>query len=813
MYAKLLASLENAHTGKQIKEKKEMFFRILKNELKRKRTMNMILFLFIAMATMFLASSVSNLITVTGAIDYFIEVSNVPDRFVIALSETEHDVIEEYLAECESVSEYEVIHTYNVTNERISIVEAADTEQTRYERTNTLCVQAVNDDFMRVYDADDKPLTLREGEIALPKLEAEANHLQVGDKVSIIVGEVEQEFTVRAITKDVVFGSAMMGFKRALICEADFERFANQENQIQTNIYCINDNGEEFQSDWQNQNFNIISMIEKETVSMAYVMDMLVAAILIVVSICLILIAFMVLRFTIVFTLQEDFREIGIMKAIGLKDAGIKGIYLIKYFGIAVFAAILGMAASFPFGEMLLKQTIVNLVVENTKQNMILHCVCAVIVVGVVLLFCNSSANRLKKFSAIDAIRNGSNGERYQAKSRMRLWKRQYMKPGFYMACNDILSNPKRFLVLAVTFCLGTLLILIPLSALHTLTGKNIVSLFSMAPSDVYINNGKADDYMAEKSLERILEDLDQVETILHENDMDAKVGTDIGYMIPCYSNDKEKMVSYLTMQEAGSWDRSYVVLEGREPEAKDEIIITDITAKEMDVVIGDMITFQYADGEEQFIITGIYQSMMNMGNGFRVSRKAEMDQNYMAGMLCIQVEVEDMESDEVYQRIIEIFPEYEVWQSQEFIDDMTGNISDIVQSVIYLLTVVVLVINALITALMMKAMIERERGDIALLRSIGFSNRKIRVWQVERVLLLLVTSIILGALLSKLLAPYTMGPIFAMMGANKIQLEVRMVEAYVIYPLILLFVTGMVTCLCSLEVKKIDAREVNNVE
>ena len=150
-----------------------------------------------------------------------------------------------------------------------------------------------------------------------------------------------------------------------------------------------------------------------------------------------------------------------------------------------------------------------------------------------------------------------------------------------------------------------------------------------------------------------------------------------------------------------------------------------------------------------------------------------------------MQIEVEEMESDEVYERVQEIFPGYEVWQSQEFIDDMTGNISEIVQAVIYLLTVVVLVINALITALMMKAMIERERGDIALLKSLGFSNRKIRVWQIERVLLLLVTAIVSGALLSKLLAPYTMGPIFAMMGANKVQLEVRMIEAYVIYPMI----------------------------
>ena len=125
----------------------------------------------------------------------------------------------------------------------------------------------------------------------------------------------------------------------------------------------------------------------------------------------------------------------------------------------------------------------------------------------------------------------------------------------------------------------------------------------------------------------------------------------------------------------------------------------------------------------------------------------------------------------------------------------------------------VLFVINSLITALMMKAMMAKERGDIALLKSIGFSNQRIRIWQIERVLLILITAIVSGALLSKILAPCTMGPIFAMMGANKIQLEVKPLETYVVYPLVLLVVTGLAACLCSFEVKKVDAREVNNVE
>ena len=791
-----------------------MFFRILKNELKRKRTMNLILFLFIMMATMFLASSVSNLITINGAVDYFMEVSNVPDNLTISLVEGEKDEIAEYLGGTKLVADYGITDSFNITNDRISIVKAKDATAKKYERTNTLCVQAVPKDFMKVFDENDKPLQLKHGEIAFPRIEANKNHLTIGDKVKIKVGDVEQEFTIKSIVKVSVFGSAMMGFKRLIISEEDFRCFDNQKGLTYAKLYAVNcDDEEAFENAFQKKNFNVVANVDKSTIEMCYVFDMLIAGILIIVSICLILIAFMVLRFTILFTLQEDYKEIGIMKAIGLKNAGIKGVYLVKYLAIAVLAAIFGAIISFPFGKMLLQQSIANMVVNDMGQNVMLHILCAVLIVGIVLLFSNSSANKLKKFSAIDAIRNGSNGERYTVKSRMHLWKRKSMKPGFYMACNDVLSSPKRFLVLVITFCIGTLLILLPLYALHTLTGENIASLFSMAPSDVYIDNGQGDSYVAEKSITYIEEDLGKIEKELNEKGIHAQTGTDVAYLIPCYSNDKEKMVSYFTLQETGSWERSYDVLEGREPEAEDELMITSITAKEMDVTIGDTITYQCGEKPKKFIITGIYQSLINMGKGFRVSHAATLDENYIAGNFCIQVEVPDMTSDEVYEKISELYPDYKVMNASDFVDSLTGGITDTLQMLMNLITLVVLLINSMITALMMKALMTKEQGDIALLKSIGFSNRAIGTWQVQRVLIILVFAIVSGTILSRVLAPVTIGPIFAMMGADKIQLVVKPLEAYLLYPLALLLVTGCTAFLCALSVTSVDAKEVNNIE
>ncbi|MGN0143021.1 MAG: ABC transporter permease [Roseburia sp.] len=788
-----------------------MFFRILKKDLRRKRTMNVILALFVILATMFLASSVSNLIAVNGAVDYFMEISKVPDYFTLALTDGTEDAVADYLKNSSDVAEFEVIETFNVTNEPISVLQADDEKAGKYERTNTLAVQAVPENFMRVFDREGNPLRLKSGEIAFPKVEAEANHLDIGDKLSIRIGEVEQEFTIAAITKDVVFGSPMMGYKRLFITLEDYEKFAAQQDLTYTNIYCVNyaDKGA-FRADWKQQDFNLITNVEKSLVSMCYIMDMLMAGVLIIVSVCLIVIAFLVLRFTIIFTLQEDYREIGIMKAIGMKEAGIRGIYMIKYFGLSILGATVGLLLSFPFSEMLLGQAIVNLVVEDARGNYLVHVICATGIVGIVLAFCYSSTRKLRRFSAIDAIRNGSTGERYQAKNPLKLWKRKRMNPRFYMACNDILSAPKRFAVLLITFCIGTMMILIPLSALHTLRSDEIIGMFSMVPSDVYIDMGHGDDYVAGKKVEVIQADLDELEETMHAHGIEAKTGADVGYMIPCYADDPEELYNYMILQEMGSWDRSYELLDGREPVFANELMITERTAEEMGVSIGDSVYFQYPDTAEEYVVTGTYQSMMNMGNGYRVSRAATLREEYITGVFTLQAEAVNLESVEAYEQIKDLFPDYKVMDAGECVDGMIGDITDQMDILLYVITGIVLLINSLITVLMMKTMMARERGDIALLKSIGFRNGALRSWQMSRILMLLVAAILLGTVLSKLLGPVTVGQVFDMMGATQVKLYVNPVEAYLVYPLLLLAVTGGAAFLCAGGVANVDVKEVN---
>ena len=60
-----------------------MYLNILKKDLKRKRAMNIILLVFIILASMFVSSGVSNILTVTTALERYFEMADVPDYFEI----------------------------------------------------------------------------------------------------------------------------------------------------------------------------------------------------------------------------------------------------------------------------------------------------------------------------------------------------------------------------------------------------------------------------------------------------------------------------------------------------------------------------------------------------------------------------------------------------------------------------------------------------------------------------------------------------------------------------------------------------------
>ncbi len=69
-----------------------MFWRILKKDLIRKKTMNIILLLFVILCSMFAAAAVNNIIAVTGGIEHYFDAADVPDVTVLMQNSGENNL-------------------------------------------------------------------------------------------------------------------------------------------------------------------------------------------------------------------------------------------------------------------------------------------------------------------------------------------------------------------------------------------------------------------------------------------------------------------------------------------------------------------------------------------------------------------------------------------------------------------------------------------------------------------------------------------------------------------------------------------------
>lgn len=99
--------IQNIEKIKRKKEVYAMFWRILKKDLKRKKAMNIILLLFVILCSMFAAAAVNNITAVTGGIEHYFDVADVPDVTVLTLGENDAG---ERIAELACVSEIKTEH-------------------------------------------------------------------------------------------------------------------------------------------------------------------------------------------------------------------------------------------------------------------------------------------------------------------------------------------------------------------------------------------------------------------------------------------------------------------------------------------------------------------------------------------------------------------------------------------------------------------------------------------------------------------------------------------------------------------------------
>ena len=790
-----------------------MYLNILKKDLKRKKTMNIIVMLFVILSAMFASSSVNNIIAVSNGLDYYFEKAGMTDYFIITLDNQNSDM-EKTLENEPSVTDFRRERTVfaDSTNFRRNGKKLADMSGSSF-------IMSIDDTKLNYFDSSNEIITeVERGKVYVTGDAARNSGIAVGDRFTIELGETKLEVEYAGFTKDAFLGSPFMSNSRFILNKADYETIVADERAKGSagSIYYVNtDDMNALEKVFAGMN-GILFDGSREQMKTSYIMSILVAALLLIVSVCLILVAFVVLRFTIRFTLEEEFREIGVMKAIGIKNSSIRALYLVKYLGIAVIGALIGFFCSIPFGDMLLA-SVSETMVLGSKNSIAVALLCCIVVVGIIMLFCWGSTGRVKKLSPIDAVRSGQTGERFRKKSIMHLGKSRLGTTGF-LALNDVLSSKKRYGVITTVFSILLLLVMILANTANTLSGEQLLFLFGTTKSDAYITLpseiSEAMGYL-ENADENIRSSLDRLEKTLADNGMPAKTHVERMYQIPV-SFGREKMnVMFQYCPQTRASD--YVYEKGTAPLYANEIAVTPLIAERLGANIGDTVKLTVNGEERECIITALFQSFGQLGKCARLHESFDVKDLALASAYSFQIDFDDhpdaAETDRRIEKLKEIYDTKNVFNTSEFVNDSTGA-ADTIKAVKDMMLIITILIVMLIAVLMERSFISREKAEIALMKAVGFSSGSVILHHTIRFAIVACLSSLLAGALCLPLTKLTIDPIMGIMGAvNGVGYEIKAAEIFGLYPLIMLAVTILAAFITALYTKSIKSSDTSDIE
>ena len=789
-----------------------MFFRILKKELQKKKAMNIIVLLFIMLASMFVGSGLNNVVTVMNGISYYLDKAGVGDFVIITTGPDSVGSLDEMLATEPSVESYRMDTVIYGSQDSLKKGDGS-----KIETRNTIIIQDLSASSFHFFDKNNEtPKALEPGHCYVTGTFMKKNGLKEGDILEISLEGVSLRLVVDGKLKDALFGSDFMGNTRFLMHTDDYSQFLTKKiisEKYMGQVCCIDTSDEVALAEASTScSSNIAFAKPVSTVALCYVMDMIVAFVVLILSVCLIILSFVVLKVSLSFTISKEYREIGVMKAIGIKNRKIRFLYLTKYLGMAIVGSVLGFFLSIPLNKLLLSSVQDNMLLGN-NFGIVLNVIGAIAVVITIVILAYLSTRMVKKATPVDAIRTGQSGERYSKKSKLHLSRAKRIGTSSFLAVNDTVSSPKRYISIVIAFTICMLFVLMMVNTTNTMQSDNLIDTFATR-SDLYLDSVSETMKTMAYDKETLAEYFDEKDRKLTELGIPGHFSQEEQYT---YNVDVNGKTNRVICQYGYRIDFDKLVYtEGTAPRNKNEIAITKHLSDIIGAKLGDTVTIDFGSETVDCIITAYYESFNQVGEVLRLHTDAPVNTKYMSSGMAFQIDFDDHPSAKVIEERKDIiranFTHDKVETAAEYVASCI-NVVPTMLAVQYLLLAITILIVILVTILMEVSFISDEKSQIALLKAIGFQNRKISRWHVLRFGIVTLFAMILTAFLSIPMTKLCISPIFGTMGTSKIDYSFDPLQIFVIYPAIIVITTLITAYLTSLSSRAIKSSDTANIE
>jgi putative ABC transport system permease protein len=760
--------------------------RMLRKDFLRKKLITIVVFAFIFLSALLVASGTNLIVELSNSLNALFTRANTPHFVQMHAGPLDQAEIDSWAAANDMVADQQTVEMITMDGSNLYLGESQNPEE---NSIMDISFVTQNEGFDFLLDLDNNIIQLSPGEIAVPVYYSQQRDLAIGDKVRVNTGAEDMVFAITAFSRDSQMNPAIASSKRFLIHEQDY---ANLREYIDETEYLIEfllvDDSQisTFASAYQASDLPKIGPAVDQGLFriLNTLSDGLVAGVVILMSLLLIVIAILSLRFTLLATIEEDTREIGVMKAIGIARSDIRRIYLAKYVVMGAAAALLGYLTSLLLNQVLSANVL--LYIGSASKSVLqtaLPLVAASSIFLIVTISCVVILRRFNRISAVEALRSGSVGESMRSIPMLNLKRGRALNINAYLGVRDVLQRTRLYGLLAFVFFFCAVIIIIPIHFLTTIQSPTFISYMGTGQSDIRIDLRQSED---------VADRFDSTVAYLTADPDVAKLSPLVTSQFTIMQSDGTLETLNIETGDFSLFPLDYV--KGTVPQQENEIALSFLNAGEMEKQIGDTVTLVIEGQEREMVVSGIYQDITNGGR----TAKATLPYNPQT-VIWYTVNLNLASDANIEEKMLEysqIFDPARVTDTASFVSQTVGNTVQQLKTVTVVTVVVGLALSVLITSLFMMMLITKDTNQIAIMRSLGFSLRHIRTQYLTRALFLLAFGIVLGTLFSNTLGQQLVSVVFSLQGASRIRFVIDPLQAYGIYPLLLMFTVAVTTIL-----------------
>lgn len=771
-----------------------MNFKMLRNDLKRNKLITVALFVFILLATMLVSGAVNIIFTLFGSMDTLLEESNAAHFAQLHAGTIRQAELDAFAKEhSELISSQQTVALLGISGDGIYLGDRGISEADSVME-NSFVKQNSRFDFL--LDTDNRIVQLSDGQVAVPIYHMQKYDLQIGDNVRIAQGGFQKEFTIAAFVRDSLMNPSMINSKRFLVSDGDWELLQSELGEIEYMIeFQLHDTARlnELETLYQD------SALPQKGTAMGYSLvrvingmsDGIAAAVIILIAILLMLIAALCLRFTMLTTIEEDYREIGVMKAIGISNGDIRKLYMVKYVVLAALACASGYLLSLLVGGAFTANITLYMGAANqTVWTRILPLLGAGVVFGAIALYCRLVLRRFRRITALEALRAGVITGTQTRLGKSRLSRSRFGDVNIFLGVNELLGHLSVYSLLCFVFMLCAFLMIVPLNLLNTLESPGFVAYMGAGQCDLRVD----------------LQQTQDISTRFAQTEQYLRNDTDVERYSPLYTS------SFKAQNTMGDYDNLKVEIgdfsifpleytDGAAPQSENEIALSAMNAQEYQKKPGDTLTLIVGNEERELSVCGIYQDVTNGGKTAKARLPFDMEQVIW---FTINIDLkEGVALTEKQQEYSAMFQPAKVTDVSEYVYQTLGGIIEQLRLVVKFTFVLALVIAAFITAMFFKMLMAKEAGQIAIMKSLGFTVKDIAKQYLTRALVTLTAGVLLGGWLASLLGEKLAGLLLS--GISELQFVIHPLSVYFLCPVALIAAVTVTIILSNRTIRNIS--------